>query len=75
MKEHLRGCSVSAMPRKKVSTTLYLTPEQYDALKKISERTRVPVAVYVREGLDLVIEQYSKHLSSSLDIDPDGEPQ
>ena len=43
--------------RKKVSTTVYLTQEQVERLKRLSERTRVPVAEYVREGVDLVLEK------------------
>lgn len=43
------------MARKKISTTIYITQDQHDALKAISEQTRVPVAVYIREGIDLAI--------------------
>ncbi len=47
--------------RKKISTTIYVTPEQADKLKLLHERTKVPVAVYIREGIDLVLQHY-KHL-------------
>ena len=33
------------MARKKISTTIYITPEQNDRLKLLHERTKVPVAV------------------------------
>jgi len=46
------------MARKKISTTIYLTQEQTEALKSLSERTRVPFSVYVREGVDLVLDKY-----------------
>ena len=46
------------MARKKISTTVYLTQEQTEALKSLSERTRVPFSVYVREGIDLVLSKY-----------------
>jgi len=46
------------MARKKISTTIYITQDQHDALKAISEQTRVPVSVYIREGIDLVIERH-----------------
>ncbi|HQB45607.1 MAG TPA: ribbon-helix-helix domain-containing protein, partial [Polyangiaceae bacterium] len=46
------------MSRKKISTTIYVTPEQADRLKLLHERTKVPVAVYIREGIDLVLERY-----------------
>ncbi|MBW8077357.1 MAG: ribbon-helix-helix domain-containing protein [Gallionella sp.] len=39
---------------------LYLEPEQASALAALSERTRVPKQVYLREGLDLILAKYSK---------------
>ncbi len=45
---------------KKVAATIYLEPEQVEALRKLSERTRVPQQAYMREGLDLVLAKYSK---------------
>ena len=47
------------MSRKKISTTIYVTPEQSDKLKVLHERTKVPVAVYIREGIDLVLRHYA----------------
>src|SRR2546428_833769 len=44
---------------KKISTTIYVTPEQNDRLKLLHERTKVPVAVYIREGIDLVLRHYA----------------
>lgn len=52
--------------RKKISTTIYVTPEQADKLKLLSERTKVPVAVYIREGIDLVLRQYTHLLPGQL---------
>ena len=46
------------MSRKKISTTIYVTAEQSDRLKLLHERTKVPVAVYIREGIDLVLRHY-----------------
>jgi predicted DNA-binding protein len=43
---------------KKTQLALYLEPEQYGALKALSERTRVPAQVYLREGLDLILNKY-----------------
>ncbi len=45
---------------KKVAATIYLEPEQVEALRKLSERTRVPQQAYMRERLDLVLAKYSK---------------
>ena len=46
------------MSRKKISTTVYITPEQDEALKKLHERTKVPVAEYIRQGIDKILEFY-----------------
>jgi hypothetical protein len=43
---------------KKVSTTVYLTDEQNEALGTLSERTKVPVAVYIREGIDALLQKH-----------------
>jgi hypothetical protein len=54
------------MPRQKISTTIYVTIEQSERLKLLSERTKVPVAVYIREGIDLVLQQYGHLLPGQL---------
>jgi len=50
------------MARKKISTTIYITPEQNEALKALHAKTRVAVAEYIREGIDLVLEKYKDKL-------------
>lgn len=57
------------MPRKKMSTTIYITEEQDLQLKELSKRTKVPVAVYIREGIDLAIEKYAEMLPGQLKLD------
>ncbi len=58
------------MPRKKISTTVYLTPEQSERLKRLHQATKVPVAVYIREGVDLVLEKYRHQLpGEQLDLE------
>ncbi|EYF03156.1 Hypothetical protein CAP_6132 [Chondromyces apiculatus DSM 436] len=57
------------MSRKKVSTTIYITPEQADRLKLLHERTKVPIAVYIREGIDLVLKHYEHHLPGQMTLD------
>ncbi len=49
------------MDRKKISTTVYITPEQNHLLKQLNQKTRVPIAEYIREGIDLVLER-NRHL-------------
>lgn len=57
------------MPRKKISTTVYITPEQAERLKLLHERTRVPVAEYIRQGIDLVLEKYRGALPGQLTLE------
>jgi predicted DNA-binding protein len=56
--------------RKKISTTIYVTPEQADRLRLLHERTKVPVAVYIREGIDLVLQKYEHLLPGQLALAP-----
>ena len=50
------------MSRKKISTTVYITPEQDAALKMLNAKTKVPVAEYIRQGIELVLEKYKENL-------------
>jgi hypothetical protein len=50
------------MSRKKISTTVYITPEQDAALKVLNAKTKVPVAEYIRQGIELVLEKYKENL-------------
>lgn len=45
----------NAVDARMVQLPVRLEPEQYARLRALSERTRVPVAVYIREGIDLVV--------------------
>jgi hypothetical protein len=56
------------MGRKKVTTTVYLTEEQVAALKELHFRTRVPIAEYIREGIDMVLEKNSLHLPGQVSL-------
>lgn len=58
------------MSRKKISTTIYVTPEQSEQLRLLNERTKVPVAVYIREGIDLVLKRYEHMLPGQLALTP-----
>jgi hypothetical protein len=53
--------SEAVMARKKISTTVYITQEQSEQLKLLNKKTKVPVAEYIREGIDLVLNKH-KHL-------------
>lgn len=58
----------SQMSRKKVSTTVYITPEQNEKLHLLHQRTKVPVAVYIREGIDLVLKNYEHALPGQMTL-------
>ena len=57
------------MPRKKISTTVYITPEQNERLKLLHDRTKVPVAEYIRQGIDLVLDKYRGTMPGQLTLD------
>ena len=57
------------MSRKKVSTTIYITPEQAEHLKMLHDRTKVPIAVYIREGIDMVLKHYDHVLPGQMSLD------
>ncbi len=50
------------MAREKVATTVYLTEEQYRLLRLLHQRTKVPMAEYIREGVDMVLKKHRAHL-------------
>jgi predicted DNA-binding protein len=50
------------LSQKKVARTIYIKDEQMEALKRLSEKTKVPQSVYVREALDMLLEKYSEQL-------------
>ena len=56
------------MERKKISTTVYITPEQNELLKVLNQKTKVPIAEYIREGIDMVLEKYQNQLPGQLSL-------
>ena len=62
------------MSRKKVSTTIYITPEQADRLKLLHDRTKVPIAVFIREGIDMVLKHYEHVLPGQMTLEPSQPP-
>lgn len=51
------------MPQKKdrdrrVFTGVYFDRPQHDALRALSDRTRVPLAAYLREAVDMLLDKY-----------------
>jgi len=56
------------MDRKKISTTVYITQEQNSLLKLLNQKTKVPIAEYIREGIDLVLEKHKQVLPGQLSL-------
>lgn len=53
---------------KKIATTVYLTEEQLRKLKELNYRTKVPVAEYIRQGVDRILLKYKEHLPGQLEL-------
>jgi hypothetical protein len=54
------------MGRKKISTTIYITPEQSELLKQLHDKTKVPVAEFIRQGIDMVLDRERRNLPGQL---------
>ena len=48
---------VATKPKRMDMVTVYLTPRQCTELSTLSDVSRVPVSVFVREGIDLLIKR------------------
>ena len=57
------------MARKKISTTVYITPEQSELLKALHDKTKVPVAEYIRQGIDMMLQRERHNLPGQLTLD------
>ncbi len=57
------------MARKKISTTIYITPEQNELLKELNQKTKVPVAEYIRQGIDLILQKHKDDLPGQARFD------
>ena len=54
--------------RKKVTTTIYITPEQNEQLKLLHNQTKVPIAEYVRQGIDMILKKHGNNLPRQLSL-------
>jgi len=43
---------------KRVFTGVYFDRAQHDALRALSDETRVPLAAYLREAVDMLLDKY-----------------
>jgi hypothetical protein len=53
---------------KKLATTIYITEQQQQLLKELNRRSKVPIAEYIREGIDLVLEKYRHLLPGQMEL-------
>jgi hypothetical protein len=53
---------------KKIATTVYITEDQQQLLKELNRRTRVPIAEFIREGIDLVLEKHAAQLPGQMGL-------
>ena len=51
---------------KKKLTTIYLEIEQWKKIKQLSARTKVPMSVYIREGIDIALNKYKTPVEDKL---------
>jgi len=54
---------------RKIITTVYITEEQDKALKELNDKTKVPVAQFIREGIDLALEKHNVSSYGQLSFD------
>jgi len=48
----------------KTQITTYILVSQKEKLKNLSDKTRVPISEYLREGIDLVLDKYREELQT-----------
>lgn len=53
---------------KKIATTVYITEEQQGLLRELNLRSKVPVAEFIRQGIDLVLNQYRELLPGQMPL-------
>ena len=49
----------------KILRSIYLENEQVERLMKLSAKTKIPQAVFIREGLDLMLAKYENEIKGS----------
>lgn len=56
---------------RKVATTIYITVEQDEKLKLLSQATGTSMAQYIREGIDYILELHKDRLPQQLGLSID----
>ena len=65
---YIATCYHIHMASRKVSTTVYLTEEQVAALKELHNRSKVPIAEYIRMGIDMILQKNSEQLPGQISL-------
>lgn len=50
------------LSEKKIMRSFFLDKKQLEKLNRLSATTRVPMAVYIRDGLDLVLNKHEREM-------------
>lgn len=53
---------------KKLATTVYITEQQQNLLKELNLRSKVPIAEYIRQGIDMVLDRYRDQLPGQMEF-------
>lgn len=61
--------TTKATVAKKLATTIYITESQQQLLKELNRRSKVPIAEFIREGIDLVLEKHRDLLPGQLELE------
>lgn len=49
---------------RRIIRSVYFDKEKFDDLEKLSAQTRVPKAVYIREGINMMMKKYERNLKN-----------
>ena len=55
------------MPRK-LATTIYITVKQQERLKELNEHSKIPIAEFIRQGIDMILDRYEKSMPGQLPL-------
>ncbi len=65
---------MTAQVRAKFMTTIYLEVRQIQALRAVSKRTRIPMAVLIRDAVDLVLAAHDQEVGATHTVPVFGHP-
>ena len=54
---------------RKITTTVYITEDQQRLLKTLNTRSKVPIAEYIRQGIDLILQENKDLLPGQMELE------